>query len=66
MPIRVTYSIQIDFSVQGELLNAPCTGPIQDLTMTYFNNIIAQKCSAVIGTRNEAKKILDTTNNFLK
>lgn len=53
-------------SDQGELLNAPCISPVQELTITYFNNIIAQKCSTVTGTYKETEKILDTANNFLK
>ena len=52
--------------VQGELLNAPCTSPIQSLITTYFNNTIAQKCSVMTDTHKKMEKTLKAANNFLK
>lgn len=60
------YLSELVSSVQGELLNAPCTSPVQDLTITYLNNIIAQKCSVITRTHKETEKTLDVANNFLK
>lgn len=51
---------------QGELLNAPCTGPVDDLTIAYFNDIIVERYRATRETYREAKRILDTASNFLK
>ncbi|XP_011058065.1 PREDICTED: uncharacterized protein LOC105148194 [Acromyrmex echinatior] len=50
---------------QGELLNAPCTSPIQSLIITYFNNTIAQKCSIMTDTHKKMEKTLKAANNFL-
>ncbi|KYN40858.1 hypothetical protein ALC56_04749, partial [Trachymyrmex septentrionalis] len=52
--------------LQGELLNAPCTSPIQSLITTYFNNTIAQKCSVMTDTHKKMEKTLKAANNFLK
>ncbi|KYM81638.1 hypothetical protein ALC53_08025, partial [Atta colombica] len=52
--------------LQGELLNAPCTSPIQSLIITYFNNTIAQKCSVMTDTHKKMEKTLKAANNFLK
>ncbi|XP_077266875.1 uncharacterized protein LOC143899933 isoform X2 [Temnothorax americanus] len=51
--------------LQGELLNAPCISPVQDLAIKYFNNIIVEKYKVVTETREETEKILDAANNFL-
>ncbi|XP_011647186.1 uncharacterized protein LOC105433522 [Pogonomyrmex barbatus] len=51
--------------LQGELLNAPRSSPAQDLTIAYFNNIIAQKCDAITETCKETKKTADAVNDFL-
>ncbi|XP_071556880.1 uncharacterized protein [Temnothorax nylanderi] len=51
--------------LKGELLNAPCISPVQDLAIKYFNNIIVEKCKVVTETRKETEKILDAANNFL-
>ncbi|XP_018340043.1 PREDICTED: uncharacterized protein LOC108747210 [Trachymyrmex septentrionalis] len=51
--------------LQGELLNAPCTSPIQSLITTYFNNTIAQKCSVMTDTHKKMEKTLKAANNFL-
>lgn len=59
------YPSQI-FSVQGELWNAPCPSPIDDLTTAYFNNVIAKKHSIIIETHKEIHRIHDTATIFLK
>jgi len=60
------YLSKLISSVQGELLNAPCTSPIQSLIITYFNNTIAQKCSVMTDTHKKMEKTLKAANNFLK
>ncbi|XP_029171473.1 uncharacterized protein LOC114940873 [Nylanderia fulva] len=51
---------------QGELCDAPRTGPVDDVTVTYFNNVIAKKCSIITETHEETQKILDTATTFYK
>ncbi|XP_011704464.1 PREDICTED: uncharacterized protein LOC105459850 isoform X1 [Wasmannia auropunctata] len=55
----------VNRELQGELLNAPCTSPVQDLTIAYINSIIAQKCSVIMGTHKKTEKILKAANYFL-
>ncbi|KYN16841.1 hypothetical protein ALC57_10905 [Trachymyrmex cornetzi] len=51
--------------LQGELLNVPCTSPVQSLIITYFNNTIEQKHSVMTDTHKKMEKTLKATNNFL-
>lgn len=60
------YSYKIYNLVQEELLNVPCTSPVDDLTITYFNSVIAERLRIAKETHREAKRILDTASNFLK
>nr|XP_012223087.1 PREDICTED: uncharacterized protein LOC105672609 isoform X2 [Linepithema humile] len=50
---------------QEELLYAPRTSPLDDLTITYFNNIIAEKHNVMTETHKKTKRVLDAANNFL-
>ncbi|KYQ46357.1 hypothetical protein ALC60_14779 [Trachymyrmex zeteki] len=63
---QLTLRTYMKRELQEELLNAPCTSPIQSLIITYFNNTIAQKCSVVTDTRKKMEKTLKAANNFLK
>ncbi|XP_039314896.1 uncharacterized protein LOC105201520 isoform X2 [Solenopsis invicta] len=54
----------IQRELQTELLNAPCAGPAQDLTIAYFNNTIVQKCNVILKTCKKTEKILDATKIF--
>lgn len=60
------YLSEMYSSAQEELLSAPHAGPVYDLTVAYFNNIINEKRRIVRETHREAKRTLDTASNFLK
>ncbi|XP_014484893.1 PREDICTED: uncharacterized protein LOC106749705 [Dinoponera quadriceps] len=51
---------------QGDLLNAPRLSPADDLTIAYFNGVIAERCRLTREMHRKAKRVLDTASNFLK
>ncbi|XP_050449503.1 uncharacterized protein LOC126850479 [Cataglyphis hispanica] len=62
---QVALRTYIKREFEGELWNAPCPSPIDHLTTTYFNNVIAKKHNIIIETHKEIYRIHDNTTIFL-
>ncbi|KAH0956180.1 hypothetical protein HN011_002946 [Eciton burchellii] len=51
--------------VQERLLNAPHTGPMDDLTIRYLNNVNTEMRCLMANTFEKTKRILDVANDFI-
>lgn len=64
---QVALKSYIKREIQGELCNAPRSKSLMDdVTVAYFNNATAKRCSIITETRKETQKILDTATSFFK
>jgi len=57
---------ELDSLVQEGLLNAPRTGPMDDLTIRYLNNVNTEMRRILANTFEKTERILDVANSFIK
>jgi len=64
--VNLILIIELDSLVQERLLNAPHTGPMDNLTIRYLNNVNIEMRCIMTNTFEETKRILDVANSFIK